>query len=164
MVSSESDDYADESCEHCDTEIQRLGAENRKLKKRIIELENENNTFKEREHERAIQEMEQRPQRSLDGALKLSISPSRINRLRRTLNPPPSNRNKDLLVQSMVDELRNKLGYHIKKVSPSTYTLGTSSKHYILAVHSGRLVVRIGCGYEDIISFLDRRSKVTART
>ena len=82
-------------------------------------------------------------------------------KLRRALVPRTPEAVTHRVVDSMMAELKARVpSLPIAKISDSVYTIDTPSKKYKVAVHSSALVVRVGCGYESILTFLEKRAKV----
>ena len=84
-----------------------------------------------------------------------------VERLRAALSPQTPQVVVDKLVDAMAAELLRQMpDLPIRKMGPSLYTLDTPMKRYKLAVHSGVLVVRLGGGYESVLTFLEKRAAV----
>ncbi|KAJ9467462.1 hypothetical protein DIPPA_14146 [Diplonema papillatum] len=84
-----------------------------------------------------------------------------IARLHKALVRPPSPQATEHVVDSMMQELAGSMPFlPIAKVSRCCYTIDRPGKTYKMAVHSGSLVIRVGCGYEDVVTFLEKRAKL----
>eukprot|EP01064_Diplonema_japonicum_P016763 TRINITY_DN24796_c0_g1_i1.p1 TRINITY_DN24796_c0_g1~~TRINITY_DN24796_c0_g1_i1.p1 ORF type:complete len:187 (+),score=37.47 TRINITY_DN24796_c0_g1_i1:59-562(+) len=163
MVNTELDDEAsvvtaDEvssvSGDETATPVHPKEEENRKLRNKVAKLEKENAVLRAFYEKHTGGAVVGQPVQRPSGTDSMS-------RLRRSLIPQPSAGALEKLTDSMMKELAATLPFlPIKKVSSQVYTLDTPHKKHKVTVHSGALVVRLGCGYEDVLTFLEKRAKI----
>eukprot|EP01059_Diplonema_ambulator_P018581 TRINITY_DN31025_c0_g1_i1.p2 TRINITY_DN31025_c0_g1~~TRINITY_DN31025_c0_g1_i1.p2 ORF type:complete len:210 (+),score=43.23 TRINITY_DN31025_c0_g1_i1:51-632(+) len=141
-------------------EVSELGRENKKLKKRVAALEKENAELRAfyTKHTGMAPGGVVKPLVPVPAHKPPSDS---MRRLKRSLVPLPSPTAMERLTDSMMAELAATVPFlPIKKIAPQIYTLDTPYKKHKVTVHSGSLVVRLGCGYEDVLTFLEKRAKI----